>query len=344
MIGSASAVLAVIAAVAVSELPKGASNREWRAPVQQAREAVKGFLWLETEGFEKYGKWRLDTQFVHKMGSAYLLAPSAGEPVQDALTHVRIPRDGKWRLWARTKDWVPAHSPGKFVVTVCGHESKVLGASGRPGWHWEEAGDFDLKSGLAGIRLVDKSGYFARCDALLLTTDLSYVPPDEAEALAAARQRLQGLPSEVADGGSFDVVVVGAGTTGMGAAVAAARNGAKTALVFDRPVLGGNASAELGVGIHGASHPHPNSREGGFVEEMKLIMAHRKCGNASQAYAWQAEMTKNLELFPDQRVLKVDMPRKGFLRAVLALNTRTGQWTRYRAKMFVDCTGDGWVG
>lgn len=343
MTGLTCAAVAVIAAT-TAELPKGASNREWRAPVQQVREAVKGFLWLETEGFEKYGKWRLDTQFVHKMGSAYLLAPSAGQPVQDALTHVRIPRAGTWRLWVRTKDWEPSHSPGKFVVSVCGRESKTLGASGKSGWHWEQAGDFVLKAGLAGIRLVDRSGYFARCDALLLTTDLGYVPPEEAAPLAAERQRLQGLPAEVADGGSFDVVVVGAGPTGMGAAIAAARNGARTALVFDRPVLGGNASAELGVGIHGASHPHPNAREGGFVEEMKLLMAHRKCGNASQAYAWQAAATKNLALFPDQRVLKVEKARAGHIDAVLGKDTLAGGWTRYRAKMFIDCTGDGWVG
>ena len=343
MFGLTLAALAVIAGVA-AELPKGASCREWRAPVKQVREAVKGFLWLEAEGFEKYGAWRLDTQFVHKMGSAYLLAPSAGEPVQDALTHVRIPRAGTWRLWARTKDWAPPHSPGKFLVSVARRESKVLGASGKLGWRWEQAGDFDLEPGLAGIRLVDKSGYFARCDALLLTTDLAYVPPDDGEALAAERQRLQGLPTEVADGGSFDVVVVGAGTTGMGAAVAAARNGAKTALVFDRPVLGGNASAELGVSIHGASHAHPNAREGGLIEEMKLLRAHRKCANASQAYAWQARETKNLELFPDQRDHKVEKSGAGRLDAVLGLGTLTGGWTRYRAKMFIDCTGDGWVG
>ena len=343
MTGLTCAALAAFAATA-AEPPKGASYREWRAPVQQVREHVKGFLWLETEGFEKYGKWRLDTQFVHKMGSAYLLAPSAGTPVQDALTHVRIPRDGTWRLWARTKDWVPTHSPGKFVITVRGQESKVLGASGKPGWRWEQAGEFELKAGLAGIRLVDRSGYFARCDAILLTTDLAYVPPDGDEPLAKERQRLQGLPAEIADGGSFDVVVVGAGTTGMGAAIAAARNGAKTALVFDRPVLGGNASVELGVGIHGASHAHPNAREGGYIEEMKLLKSHRKLANASQAYALQAQAAKDLALFPDRRVLKVEKSGAGHLESVLALDTLTGGWTRYRAKMFIDCTGDGWVG
>ena len=53
----------------------------FRAPVQAPKECVKGFLWLETEGFSDYGEWKLDTQFVHKMGSAYLLAAGVGKPI-----------------------------------------------------------------------------------------------------------------------------------------------------------------------------------------------------------------------------------------------------------------------
>lgn len=43
------------------------SLRNWRAPVQAAREAVPGFVWLEAEGFRDYGKWHLDTQFVFEV-------------------------------------------------------------------------------------------------------------------------------------------------------------------------------------------------------------------------------------------------------------------------------------
>ena len=320
------------------------SLRNWRAPVQAVREAVPGFVWLEAEGFRDYGKWHLDTQFVHKMGSAYLLAAAVGTPVKDASTSFDVPRAGTWHAWARTKDWVPAHSPGMFALAVNGRESPVLGASGKPGWRWERAGAYDLAAGPCEVRLVDKSGWFGRCDAVLFTTDAAYVPPEADEPLALERRRLLGQPETVSDAGDFDVVVVGAGTTGMGAAIAAARAGARTALVQDRPVLGGNASMELGVGIHGASHAHPNARESGLIEEAKLIRAGRKCRNMSEAYLLQAQGETNLTLFLNERMTKVELSGRGHLSAVLAQNTLTGGWTRWRAAQFVDCTGDGWLG
>ena len=50
----------------------------------------------------------------------------------------------------------------------------------------------------------------------------------------------------------YDVVVVGGGMAGVCAAIASARHGAKTAIVQNRPVFGGNASSEVRMQIcHG---------------------------------------------------------------------------------------------
>ncbi|MBN2153057.1 MAG: FAD-dependent oxidoreductase, partial [Candidatus Lokiarchaeota archaeon] len=49
-----------------------------------------------------------------------------------------------------------------------------------------------------------------------------------------------------------DVLVVGGGLAGTCAAIAAARQGARTALVEQRDVLGGNASSLVRVHIGGA--------------------------------------------------------------------------------------------
>ena len=50
----------------------------------------------------------------------------------------------------------------------------------------------------------------------------------------------------------YSFVVVGGGMSGLCAAIAAAREGVKTALIHARPVLGGNASSEIRIHISGA--------------------------------------------------------------------------------------------
>ena len=79
-----------------------------------------------------------------------------------------------------------------------------------------------------------------------------------------------------------DLVVCGGGLSGVCAAIAAARHGTKTILIQDRPMLGGNASSEVRMGICGASGD--NNKEGG-----SMAMAHqcrlqrsRRCRRASR--------------------------------------------------------------
>lgn len=66
---------------------------------------------------------------------------------------------------------------------------------------------------------------------------------------------------------NFDLVVAGGGVAGFCAAVAAARRGLKTCLVHERPVLGGVASSEMRVTVHGAACHHAYAREGGIIGE-----------------------------------------------------------------------------
>ncbi len=317
-------------------------NNGFRAPALEVQEKIPGFLWLEAEYFSEYGGWKVDTQFTHKMGSAYLLAPGVLEPVAPASTKVRVPRAGTWRVWVRTKDWLPEFSPGKFVVEVAGRCSGTLGASRREGWVWEKAGDFALAAGDCDVRLVDLTGAMTRCDALLFTTDLSYVPPVEAKALAAERRRLTTGDVKVADGGDFDLVVVGAGPGGLGAAFAAARNGLRVALVHDRPVLGGNANCEMEVGINGAGGA--KGRESGLVCEALMRCKMHEGWSYSDAFREMADELKGRFFeFPNERVMSAEKNGDA-IAAVVSRNTLTGRETRFAGRYFADGTGDGWLG
>jgi NADPH-dependent 2,4-dienoyl-CoA reductase/sulfur reductase-like enzyme len=95
------------------------------------------------------------------------------------------------------------------------------------------------------VELHDLTGYYARCDAVVLVQYLDWKPPEEIKAITALRSQYGGVSLRVRDMPQYDVVVVGGGLAGCTAAVAAARNGAKVALIQNRPVLGGNASEEI---------------------------------------------------------------------------------------------------
>ena len=77
-----------------------------------------GDLLIEAEEFDDYGGWVLDSQFDTEMGSPYLLAHGSGQPVKDACTVVHIEEPGSYSVWVRAKDWVPAHHPGRFELSL----------------------------------------------------------------------------------------------------------------------------------------------------------------------------------------------------------------------------------
>jgi len=318
---------------------------ELRKPPREIACVEEGFLWIDAEDFTDYGGWSLDTQFVHRMGSAYLIAAGVGTPVDDASVEFDVPKPGVYRLWVRAKDWLPGHSPGKFTVRVGRETSKqTFGTADTRDWQWQSAGEFELAPGRTQIAIHDLTGYYGRCDTLVLTTDLSYTPPDDVEAIQKERSRLTGLSLEPRAGGEFDVIVVGAGAAGSCAALASARLGAETALIQNRPVLGGNASIELGVPISGASCCHKNARESGIIEEIGRIKARYGYRKMSEPFRVAADEEENLAVFINQHVFAAEMESDRTIRAVKAVDTLTGGITVYRAGTFVDCTGDGWLG
>ena len=324
-----------------------------------ARRAIGGagargadVVWLEAEQFANAGGWINDAQFVDQMGSPYLLAAGMGVPVKDATTTVTAPKPGKYRLWARTKDWAPQHHPGQFRILIDGRAvDHVFGRSSKAGWMWEDGGAIELR-GETTLALHDLTGYYGRCDAIVLTTDLNWTPPDEPKAAAALRSQLGGLSATVKDMPAHDVVVVGGGLAGCTAAVAAARNGAGVVLIQNRPVLGGNASGEIlvpPVGVWPWMKHHPLSvHETGIVEEYRT--PGRQLVAEGKLYARRLErlvkLEPNLDVHLNTHTTGIEMAAdsSGGIAAVLALDVRTGRRMRFAGRIFIDCTGDGVVG
>jgi len=138
-------------------------------------------------------------------------------------------------------------------------------------------------------------------------------------------------------------VVVGAGPGGFNAAIAAARGETKVALVGDRPVLGGNASDEIGVNMCGASVNKPSVRETGLAEEAMCVRTRRPGPGMSNSYQAMADAEKNLRIFKNHRMVEAKT-KNGSIVSVGCCHTLTGARSALRGKLFVDATGDGWLG
>lgn len=304
---------------------------------------------IEAESFTGHGGWKLDTQFINTMGSPYLLAHGLGRPVKDAATSITVPSPGEYRVFVRTKDWVARWNakgqPGRFQVVINGQPLAETFGTQSVEWTWQNGGTITLDQKQVEIGLHDLTGFDGRCDALYLTKG-DDAPPNDSTILATWRRELLGLDEAPTARGSYDLVVVGGGYSGMGAALSAARMGCKVALIQNRPVLGGNGSSEVRVWAMGNIRRGKYPRIGEIIEEFcdharKSPGTYEEFGDAKKEEIIRAE--KNIDLFLNHHAYRVETEDNRII-AVRAFDTRTSEHSRFTGKLFSDCTGHGTIG
>jgi len=148
----------------------------------------------------------------------------------------------------------------------------------------------------------------------------------------------------------FDLVVVGGGISGTCAAISAARNDVKVALVHERSALGGNSSSEVRLYPEGTLSFSPWIKESGILDEIEneervrnwearregLMNAHWDL----VLYEW-AKREKNLTLFLNTTMREVEMADASHILAIHAPQLGTEKEFILEAPLFVDATGDG---
>jgi hypothetical protein len=336
-------------------------------------------IFLEAENMSDCGGWVVDQQSMMQMGSPYLMAHGIGQAVEDATTELTLNESGSYRMWVRTRDWTrhwgKEQSAGQFQVVINGKASKSIFGTEQAEWHWQDGGVVRLKSGTNKIALHDLTGFNGRCDAIYFAADKRATPPTDSETLAAFRKEKSGI-EEVVDGGEYDLVVVGGGIAGCCAAVSAARLGCKVALIHNRPVLGGNNSSEVRVGLSGLIMQQPYPNLGLLMDELggvghwtkyeaeqnpdsersrqiiNILEQHPEKiqHNAGPKSNYEDEKKldlllaeKNITLILSTHVTEVEKEGDRIV-AVKGKDIKTGEETIFRGKLFADCTGDGDVG
>lgn len=140
---------------------------------------------------------------------------------------------------------------------------------------------------------------------------------------------------------SADLVIVGGGLSGVCAAIAAARHGASVVLLQDRPMLGGNASSEMRMGVMGAYGN--NNKETGIFEELQLENIYR---NPLMRYTlWDdilySALVREKVTFLLNTSVNAVRAENNVIKSVTAWNSYEYCEYTVTGKLFADCSGDG---
>ncbi len=140
---------------------------------------------------------------------------------------------------------------------------------------------------------------------------------------------------------SADFCVIGGGIAGICAALAAARGGAKTVLMHDRPTLGGNASTEVRMWICGARGE--NNRETGIIEEILLESLYKNPDKSH--YLFDCVLFEKICAEPNITLLLntscLDAETDGNkIKSITGWQLTTQTFHTVEAKLFSDCSGD----
>ena len=154
----------------------------------QAQEVAEA-TYVDPRGFADTGSWSFNQD-----GNVDILVGLTksenegnfnGEGTSPAKTTLIVDKAGKYNLWVRAKDYA-TNKPGTrfFHISFNGQKyPEKFGDHGKDGYAWEPAGTYDLQPGSYDFELLDTSGFYARFGGVIITPDLSFVPPADDAAL-----------------------------------------------------------------------------------------------------------------------------------------------------------------
>lgn len=148
--------------------------------------------WFDANSFTDVGTWTGKETYL--MGIASHSTPQeAQEALQKgelspkpATLNFNVPKDGTYRLWVEARDFV-TNQPGTryFNAKIDNTDSSVTfgkhaatsGVDG--GFYWEDGGTFTLSAGEHTLYLLDTSCFWARCNGIVISEDLTFNPNDD---------------------------------------------------------------------------------------------------------------------------------------------------------------------
>ncbi|MBQ7040431.1 MAG: copper amine oxidase N-terminal domain-containing protein, partial [Clostridia bacterium] len=178
-------------------------NVEWEAETKSVfieAEDVPLIFYFDQGSFVEVGTWTNKGDHLQGISNSdNENGDFDGNGAKPAKLFVNIPKAGKYRLWIRARDYA-TNQPGSrfFHAAVDGNRAEgKFGDHGKEGFFWEDGGVYELTEGSHTVELIDTSGFFARCNGVILCGDIDMKIPDnqtELDKLAAPYNPLNEVP------------------------------------------------------------------------------------------------------------------------------------------------------
>lgn len=137
---------------------------------------------LEAEQFQFAGGWDVKKGFTAKdmSGGGHLGVRGGFGAAGDAITAIKIKIAGNYVVWTRSSDNT-ASQQGKRLFKLYVNDLPMdieSGKHGVNGYYWEKVGSMKLKEGEVVFTLKDTRHNYARCDAILISSNENFNPND----------------------------------------------------------------------------------------------------------------------------------------------------------------------
>ncbi|MBQ2968489.1 MAG: glycoside hydrolase family 127 protein [Clostridia bacterium] len=157
--------------------------------------ADKTYIVLGPDGFTSYGAFKSveDGTTGYKIITGGIDKDINTKDTADI--KICLPKDGVYKIYALSKDFTTNPGIRFYDIRVGDTKTFRTGNHGKQGYFWQSSDAFSCYGGEMPLSVIDASGNYARCAAIVITDDLSFNPssaPEAVKKMIAERQYKEG--------------------------------------------------------------------------------------------------------------------------------------------------------
>ncbi|MBQ2968454.1 MAG: hypothetical protein IJE10_10095 [Clostridia bacterium] len=149
----------------------------------------KNYVVVMPHAFKDLKDWSLTKDKTDEQSYSYLIGGKAGVTAEkNPSVEVILPEDGTYKIYALSKDSNEG-AGSRYYDIVLGEFAYRTGNHGQKGFSWQSSEPIEVTAGKTTLSVMDVSGNYSRCAAIVITDNLSFNPGADNESVAAIAEK-----------------------------------------------------------------------------------------------------------------------------------------------------------